>query len=105
MPQYIQISFKDTRVSPERLAFTFQGGFVGTRCVVQVQTSTVQEWKPWTEVYPEDVNREQAFDLPPMQGTEWEDGITAMKLVFEQSSDFFGRITLYDLTLEGHFIE
>jgi hypothetical protein len=29
------------------------------------------------------------------------EGIMQLKIVFEQSSDFFGRITVYDLSLEG----
>jgi hypothetical protein len=28
-------------------------------------------------------------------------GIQSMKLVFEESSDFYGRITIYELKLEG----
>jgi len=42
------------------------------------------------------VNRAQVFDLAagePVKG---------IKLVFEESSDFFGRITVYDLMIEGH---
>lgn len=46
-----------------------------------------------TEVYPEDVNRTQSFDLPE------EDTVKALKLVFEESSDFFGRITVYGVDL------
>jgi len=29
------------------------------------------------------------------------DGVRAMKFVFRGSSDFFGRITIYDLRVEG----
>lgn len=68
------------------------------------QTAPSSEWKPLAEVYPEDVNRQQVFNLPERKGTELADGITAMKLVFEESSDFFGRITVYDFTLEGRIV-
>lgn len=104
LPQYIQINFKESRVQPARLSLTFQGGFVGTRCVLHAQSSTSQEWKIWTNVYPEDVNRQQAFDLPTLDETEWKSGLAALKLVFEESSDFFGRITVYDLSLEGRIV-
>jgi len=30
-----------------------------------------------------------------------DDGVRAMKFVFRESSDFFGRITIYDLRVEG----
>ena len=68
---------------------------------MNAQTASSSEWKHMTEVYPEDVNRQQVFDLPRSEGTEWVDGITAMKFVFEESSDLFGRITIYDLRIEG----
>lgn len=29
------------------------------------------------------------------------EGVKCLKLVFEESSDFFGRITVYDVKIEG----
>jgi hypothetical protein len=106
LPQYIQLGFS-TPVIPKRLSLTFQGGFVGTRCLVNVlacsQDTCVDmvkpEWQALTRIYPEDVNRRQIFDL------DAHERVQCLKLVFEESSDFFGRITVYDLTLEGHFSE
>jgi len=74
---------------------TFQGGFVGTRCAVQVQSAEGQ-WETKQNVYPEDVNRRQIFELDLGDVP-----IRTLKLVFEQSSDFFGRITIYDLDILG----
>ena len=54
-------------------------------------------WVPWSVIYPEDVNRQQAFGLPVAS----EDGFVGLKLTFDESSDFFGRITVYDLAVEG----
>lgn len=48
-----------------------------------------------TRIYAEDVNRMQTFDLPSSSA------IHQLKLIFEQSSDFFGRITIYDLQIDG----
>ena len=53
-----------------------------------------------TTVFPEDVNRVQAFDLK-LSDQIISGGASALKLVFEESSDFFGRITIYDLKVEG----
>jgi len=53
-----------------------------------------------TYVYPEDVNRRQSFDFIPSEDL-LTSGVTSLKLIFEESSDFFGRITIYDLKLEG----
>ncbi|KAG6829770.1 hypothetical protein H0H92_003560 [Tricholoma furcatifolium] len=112
LPQYIQLNFP-TRVIPQRIHLTFQGGFVGTQCDVYAESDTegTARWNAWTSIYPEDVNRRQSFDLPPYvymheQGatepqSESEPGMRAVKLVFKQSSDFFGRITVYDLKIEG----
>lgn len=102
LPQFIQLGFTHP-VLPNRLLITFQGGFVGTRCVVCTLTEEggKKEWKTLTTVYPEDVNRRQIFDLIPSEADQLAGGISTLKLIFEDSSDFFGRITVYDLRLEG----
>ncbi|KIP11156.1 hypothetical protein PHLGIDRAFT_125051 [Phlebiopsis gigantea 11061_1 CR5-6] len=99
-PQYIQLTFSAPAI-PQQVQVTFQGGFVGTSCTVEIaQGIDKPEWKPWTKIYPEDVNRKQIFDLPSERLPD-ADGVQNMKLVFEESSDFFGRITVYDLQLVG----
>jgi len=103
LPQYIQLTFPGP-VIPRRISLTFQGGFVGTRCSVDFLAppsnadETKLEWRTLTRIFPEDVNRQQTFDL---ECSPTEAGIEIIKLVFEESSDFFGRITVYDLQLEG----
>jgi len=103
LPQYIHFTFIE-RVVPQKLSLTFQGGFVGTRCSVHVLPSNQQEWKFLTYVYPEDVNRRQSFDFIPSDADLLASGVTSLKLIFEESSDFFGRITIYDLKLEGWIV-
>lgn len=99
-PQYIQISF-DTAVIPRRVELTFQGGFVGRRCSVDVVLPGEKEWKTLTRIYPEDVNRKQTFDLTSQDPDLGQTAVQGLKLVFEESSDFFGRITVYDLQIFG----
>ncbi|KAF8628210.1 hypothetical protein AX15_003998 [Amanita polypyramis BW_CC] len=103
LPQFIQLTFTE-HVIPHRLFLIFQGGFVGTRCSVHVLLYGESEWKILTHVYPEDVNRRQSFDLIPPDPHMLTSGATSLKLLFEESSDFFGRITIYDLKLEGSFV-
>ncbi|KDR85581.1 hypothetical protein GALMADRAFT_218677 [Galerina marginata CBS 339.88] len=98
LPQSIQLGF-NVRVIPKRLSITFQGGFVGTRCALLIPNE--KDWLVLTTIYPEDVNRGQIFDLIPAQPELLKEGISTLKLLFESSSDFFGRITIYDLKLEG----
>ena len=97
LPQHIQLTFVE-RVVPKRISLTFQGGFVGTQCSIYASSDAQKDWWLVTCIYPEDVNRRQFFDLAP---DTIRTGVGSLKLVFEQSSDFFGRVTLYDLKLEG----
>ena len=101
IPQYIQLDFPN-RVIPKRLSIVFQGGFVGRRCAVCISgTDSKTAWHVLSHIYPEDVNRRQTFDLVPTQPELLEGGVSSVRLVFEESSDFFGRITVYDLKLKG----
>lgn len=63
------------------------------------------DWRPFTHVYPEDVNRRQSFDITQPEHPLVEGGIEGLRMVFEESSDFFGRVTIYDLQLEGDVVE
>lgn len=98
LPQHVHIVF-DRVVVPKSIALTFQGGFVGTRCAISVISLANEDatsgLKHLTTIYPEDVNRRQIFELP-------ETGrVQEIKFIFEESSDFFGRITIYDLQIMG----
>ncbi|KAJ7155923.1 galactose-binding domain-like protein [Mycena crocata] len=101
LPQYIQLAFPEL-VVPETVHFIFQGGFVGTRCAVKVPASDRTSWQLLTHVFPEDINSRQEFSLKTDSNTAViSDGIDRLRLEFEESSDFFGRITLYDLKIHG----
>jgi len=88
-------------VIPKQLSLTFQGGFVGTHCNIHIQPYGSLDWQTLTHLYPEDLNKRQSFDLTTSGLPILDDGITSLKVVFENSSDFFGRITVYDLSVEG----
>jgi hypothetical protein len=94
LPQYIQLVFPSP-VIPGRISLTFQGGFVGTACLVNTRSQDATTWQELTRIYPEDVNRAQVFDLTLGEP------VKTIKLIFEESSDFFGRITVYNLMIEG----
>lgn len=120
-PQHIQVSF-DSLVVPQVISLTFQGGFAGLRCALYARSrnntgdgtlsrNDKVEGDGWLLVdrfFPEDVNRKQIFSLavavdPPSTGDvdTPRRGYDQVKIVFEESSDFFGRIVVYDLTIEG----
>uniref|UniRef100_A0A146M8F9 Nuclear receptor 2C2-associated protein n=1 Tax=Lygus hesperus TaxID=30085 RepID=A0A146M8F9_LYGHE len=86
-PQWIRLSFKD-ETALCALALQFQGGFVGSDCSICCGEEEVVPF------YPEDNNSVQTFSLPEnFRGTDF-------KIVFNASTDFFGRIVLYGLWLE-----
>jgi hypothetical protein len=121
LPQWVQLAFpSESPIRPKQLFLTFQGGFAATRVAVYTARDLLRdsEWTLLTYVYPEDVNRKQKFaltvhyhqgetrDQPEVAGETngvlneaAEQPVAQIKLVFEQSSDFFGRITIYDLDI------
>jgi hypothetical protein len=96
LPQSVHLSFASL-VVPQTISLTFQGGFVGSQCQIWITSAPAEsDWTLHDQIFPEDVNRAQLFVLKPLA-----DPIQQIKLVFLQSTDFFGRITIYDLQLLG----
>jgi hypothetical protein len=79
---------------------------VGLRCSIYTKrrdtagNSESDCWVLTDNIFPEDVNRRQTFTLPRAENASYDQ----LKLVFEQSSDFFGRIVMYDLSLDGDIV-
>eukprot|EP01094_Clydonella_sp_ATCC50884_P025213 TRINITY_DN6547_c0_g1_i1.p1 TRINITY_DN6547_c0_g1~~TRINITY_DN6547_c0_g1_i1.p1 ORF type:complete len:159 (-),score=49.57 TRINITY_DN6547_c0_g1_i1:92-568(-) len=92
-PQYVRIKF-GSAVNISRLELMFQGGFVGKECRVEAVSESGSAFLPITTIYPEDINRLQTFDVPVAHASE-------LRLIFEQSTDFFGRVTIYQLRVMG----
>ena len=78
----------DKSTSLSSLALQFQGGFCGKECQVEVNGVNVLDF------YPEDINKLQAFKLK-----EKIEDVTKVRIIFNSSTDFYGRITLYLLEL------
>lgn len=87
--QWLDITF-DTPVTIKEINILFQGGFVGRVCLLQ---SHEEQFKDITRFYPDDINTRQVFKV---EG----EGIR-FRLSFETSSDFFGRIVIYDIDVLG----
>ena len=85
-PQFIYLTFDPTMKNVRELQIQFQGGFVGKDCHVVVND------KDPVPFFPEDSNKLQTFKF------EFEE-VQTMKIVFNSSTDFFGRITIYQLKL------
>jgi len=85
-PQFIQLTFKKPQTSISQLQIQFQGGFVGTQCHVIVNDEQKLDF------FPEDSNKLQTFSLGLNE-------CQTLKIVFGGSTDFFGRVTIYQLKL------
>lgn len=80
------------------IVFQFQGGFVGKKCIVV--GSTVDAPNDYSididTFYPEDINPTQTFNFEATQP------LKRVKIIFEESTDFYGRITVYKLDVIGN---
>ena len=87
-PQFIHIQFNDGQKRHlSELQIMFQGGFAGKSIKI------INEDNCEVIFYPEDNNKLQKFQLKDLfSGNKF-------KIVFEDSTDFFGRITVYKLCL------
>ncbi|KAI8087833.1 galactose-binding domain-like protein, partial [Gilbertella persicaria] len=97
LPQNILLDFPNP-VSVKSVVFQFQGGFVGKKCViVGSKASSPNEYNVDLDIiYPEDINSTQTFDLPTTT-----EPLKRVKIIFEESTDFYGRITVYKLDVLG----
>ena len=90
-PQWIDIKFTESQ-NLSKFNLTFQGGFVGKICKVLLfddnQSEVYQQ-----SFYPIDVNRLQSFKLNEIVSC------SSVKFLFQNSTDFYGRVTVYNLDL------
>lgn len=94
--QWVLILFP-TGVKITELQIQFQGGFVGKECWLE-GGNTKDSLEKLSDFYPDDVNSLQKFqfciDYP----------VSAARIIFKTSTDFFGRITIYKLDVIGHHV-
>eukprot|EP01032_Pedospumella_encystans_P012622 gene12622-14591_t len=85
-------------VQVHSIQLTFQGGFVGQECVIEAGQSTSQLSVIKDIQYIEDSNATHEFLIDSPHN---EDHIRYLKITFNQSTDFYGRITVYALKVFG----
>eukprot|EP00040_Diaphanoeca_grandis_P002759 m.22646 g.22646 ORF g.22646 m.22646 type:complete len:152 (+) comp13878_c0_seq1:330-785(+) len=104
-PQHVIVNFNRV-VHPKQISVMFQGGFVGKNCDILVMPEVATDVKDepgskpsMTQIghfYPEDTGTAQLFELEKI-----ESGVTHLKLVFPESTDFFGRVCIYTIDVVG----
>ncbi|ESO13231.1 hypothetical protein HELRODRAFT_188174 [Helobdella robusta] len=104
-PQVIMVEFPNEVLISE-LVLKFQGGFVGKDCLLLGQQQTTNddtiEWKEIMEFFPKDISSEQIFNCKE-SGNQLEP-VKKLKIVFQSSFDFFGRVTIYKLDIIGSYV-
>jgi hypothetical protein len=95
-PQWIEILFADVRTITG-FAFQFQGGFVGQKCSFtffkKPPTGDDRPELEFKNFYPEDTNHLQTCTLDAPIEAKF------VRLVFNESTDFYGRVILYRLSV------
>lgn len=105
MPQNITIGFNEPietvdLTANSRLEIKFQGGFVGS--VFHLRLDNANGEHVYREsFYPDDINDMQIFRLGNKSTNDVNElkNIKKVNILFEKSSDFFGRIIIYNLEM------
>lgn len=91
-PQWIMLEY-DQPVLIESLDIQFQGGFVAKKCQISLWRAESNTWDLLDQFHPNDDNSIQHFTFLSSERS------TRFRLLLEESSDFFGRVTIYQLGL------
>uniref|UniRef100_A0A8V1AKE0 Nuclear receptor 2C2-associated protein n=1 Tax=Gallus gallus TaxID=9031 RepID=A0A8V1AKE0_CHICK len=102
--QWVTLDFPRT-VRVSQLHIQFQGGFSSRLCTLE-GCRTGEELVKISDVYPEDINAMQiSFAMLQAGGAVLfqveETALDTLKITFENSIDFFGRIVVYHLQVLG----
>lgn len=100
MPQWIVIEFVEPQ-TVNGFSFQFQGGFAAKEAKIQIykfieengnnDASRLLYEEPF---YADDINAEQKFSLKTQQTN-----VKKLKFIIESSTDFFGRIIVYNFRI------
>ncbi|EGG17257.1 galactose-binding domain-containing protein [Cavenderia fasciculata] len=111
-PQSVMIQFVDPldssterMVNISEIKIMFQGGFVGKDCEVLAQQLDSKEFIFISKFFPDDINTFQVRLIEIDRYIYWIsfpmkiENVKQIKIVFKQSTDFFGRIVVYKLDI------
>jgi hypothetical protein len=86
-------------VIPTELRVQFQAGFSAEQTFVSKQSKDGQGYEQIEELETEDEHEMQVFPLPG--GTDEKSATSSIKLVFDEFTDFYGRVIVYQLEVRG----
>ncbi|XP_021074822.1 nuclear receptor 2C2-associated protein isoform X2 [Mus pahari] len=90
--QWVSLEFPQC-VQITQLQVQFQGGFSSRHSRLEGSRGG-EALCQVVDVYPEDTNALQTFSIPTME-------VDRLKLTFEDTTDFFGRVVIYHLRVLG----
>jgi len=99
-------------VTVKEIRIQFQGGFVAEECTLFLpdapasdKDSLKVEWKELSDtcIEPVDSNEMQCFDLT--EQSENDRLCDSLKIEFNSSTDFYGRVTIYKLEVWGDEVQ
>uniref|UniRef100_A0A8C6T701 Nuclear receptor 2C2-associated protein n=1 Tax=Neogobius melanostomus TaxID=47308 RepID=A0A8C6T701_9GOBI len=94
--QWVSLQFPQP-VKISEIKFQFQGGFAAKACRLEGSLQD-GEFKGISQFYPEDDNSLQiSFWISSLEAPV----VDKVKIIFENSTDFFGRIIVYTLDILG----
>ena len=94
MPQWIKAQFDGVQSSTLLLKVQFQGGFCGKQCNITLKKCDQPVLSH--DFYPEDSNDFQEFPLTLSENQSFDNA----QVTFKSTTDFYGRIIVYQLSLE-----
>ncbi|NXL63003.1 NR2CA protein, partial [Chordeiles acutipennis] len=98
--QWVTLDFPHT-VKVSQLHIQFQGGFSSRLCTLEGCRAGEEPVKI-SDLYPEDINAMQISLLKGLGGFQVEETVLdKLKITFQKSTDFFGRIVVYHLGVLG----
>jgi hypothetical protein len=86
-------------VIPTELHVQFQAGFSAEQTIVFKQSKDGPGYEQIEELETEDEHGMQVFPLP--DGTDEKGATSSIKLVFDEFTDFYGRVIVYQLKVLG----
>jgi hypothetical protein len=90
-------------IEPSELRIQFQAGFAAEQINVHLYDTTTDKWKPMVELEADDDHPMQSFSL--LEDAENSGPTKALKMVFEEPTDFYARITIYQLQVWGQQLQ
>jgi hypothetical protein len=103
--QWLLFDFLGRKVEVKRVCIMFQGGFVGQEGAIETKNSKNGEAETTIVMDEirriEDSNDLQQWDIPESSLCNG----SFIKISFPSSTDFYGRVTIYKLSLWGRYVD